>query len=292
MRVESISFVEEREYLKPTSVPEALDLAKTYGQEAVIMAGATDVFVRKSLMRRVVIDIMNTGLDYIKEDGDTLRIGACATCKQVVDQLSDGPYRIIGEAAKSLGSPQIRNMATIGGNLCNAAPSADCAPALYVLGAQIVLKSPAGTRTLPIEAFITGPGKTALQPGEILEEIRVPKPGAKALAYFEKVVRTRGLDLALVNGAILLELEKEGAVKTLKVCLGAVAPTPLLLEKELATFVGKPLTDGAIEEIVEICTGAVKPITDVRSSREYRTLRCKTLVGRGLKGLLADAGKE
>ena len=297
MRVENISFVEEKEYLKPGSLPEALDLFRSFGREAVILAGASDVFARKSLQRRVIIDIMHTGLNYIEEDEVGLRIGACVTMRQLVGRLSGGRYHSIAQSAGALGSPQIRNMATIGGNLCNAAPSADCAPALYVLGARMVLKSSAGARTLPIEDFITGPGQTALEPGEILEEIRVPQPEQGLRICFEKVVRTRGLDLALVNGAILLKLDGGGLVQTLRVCLGAVAPTPLILEKELAGFVGQALTDNAIEEITELCGAAVKPISDVRSSKEYRVLRCKTLVSRGLKTLLtagpdAAGGKE
>lgn len=288
VRVENISFVEERDYLKPGSVQEALDLYRKYGENAVVLAGATDVFVRKTLLRPIVIDITDTGLDTVRQEGDTLRIGACATCKQLIDQLSGGPYHAIAEAAALLGSPQIRNMATIGGNLCNASPSADCAPSLYVLDAEVVITGPSGSRVLPIRDFIVGPSRTALEQGEILEEIRVPLPDADVRTCFDKVVRTKGLDLALVNGAISLRIGEGNVLKALRVCLGAVAPTPLLLDDVLAGFEGRELTDGLIEEIAEFCAAQVTPIDDVRATKEYRRLRCKTTVERGIKRLLDE----
>lgn len=290
MYKENANFSEHKEYLKPKSLSEALRLLEEYGDEACILAGGTDLYVRKQLLKRVIIDISEANLDYVKIEKDGLRIGAGTTFVSLKEQLANSPYSVISDAAGKMGSAQIRNMATIGGNLCNAAPSADGAPALYVLGAQVKLTGLSGSRMVPLEEFIIGAGKKVLGKGEILEEIQVPVPDPKLIAIFDKVTRTKGVDLAIVNGAIAVVLDEQNVCKDVKICMGTVAPTPLRIKEAEEFLKGKQLTESNIEAAAEITAKTVRPRQgSARASAEYRQLRSRVLVKRGLGEIIKRA---
>jgi carbon-monoxide dehydrogenase medium subunit len=194
-------------------------------------------------------------------------------------------YPVLVEAALRLGSPQIRNVATVGGNLCNASPCADTATPLLVLEARVRLRGPAGERELPLEQLFLGAGETALAPGELLAEIVLLPPGPTARATFKKKGRVR-MDLALASATVLVELD--GAVcRRARVAAGSVAPTPLRLKEVEALLAGQALTADVLAAAGTAAAGAVSPISDVRCTAEYRRQLVAVYVKRALEELAA-----
>ena len=192
-------------YHAPTTLDNAFDLIEQFGSDARIMAGGTDLLVRIKTGRvtpSAVIDIKHiAGLDSgISLDGTDLRIGALTLMADLQDDsLVKRNFIALAESAASVGSVQIRNRATIAGNLCNASPAADTAPALLVYGAKVKLSNKVGSRILPLGEFILGPGKTALAPGELLEAVLIPIPSEPQAAAFCRLTRRKGVDLATIN---------------------------------------------------------------------------------------------
>jgi carbon-monoxide dehydrogenase medium subunit len=178
-------------------------------------------------------------LEYIRHDDKAgLRIGARTPIYAVVESsLIRDRFEIIANAARTLGTPTIRRQATIGGNLCNAAPSADMAPALIVLGAQLKTEGGDGQKVMAIEDFFTGPGETNLKRNEILTEIQVPDPIPNSKMVYLKQTRTRGADLALVGVAVMAVVDSN-VIQDVKIALGAVAPTPIRAKKAEAILKG------------------------------------------------------
>jgi len=272
-----------KEYLIPKSIEKVLSFFQEYGEEAQVLAGATDVFQNKRSLKKVIIDISEAGLDYVSIDGEGLKIGGCTTFFTLIKHLANGPYNMIAEAAQSLGTHQIRNIATIGGNLCTASPAADSPPPLYVLEAKVKLTSSQGSRILPIEEFFIAPHKTALEVNEILEEIQVPLiVDENRFTCFDKVRRVKGKDLAIVNCAVALTFQSEKKCKQVRICLGAVALTPLRVKAAEDLIQGKRLSDEIIERAAQKAADETKPISDIRGSAEYRKLRSQILVKRAL----------
>ncbi len=260
-------------YIKPGNLREALEYLAKYGGEAKPVAGGTDLLVK--IKQRVVepkylIDVSDlTELRYIEDRGEYIAIGSSTKLRDLELNATVRKYfRALYEALKSMGGVQIRNMGTLGGNLCNASPAADTAPPLMVFNAELVLQSLEGDRVVPINKFFLGPGKTVLCEDEILREIRIPYPGRSAGSSFIKVSRVAA-DLAKVNVATYVEVEGE-VVEEVRIALGAVAPTPIRVLAAEELLKGKKLTPEVLREIAEEVRKAVKPITDVRSTAEYR----------------------
>jgi len=198
-----------------------------------------------------------------------LFIGAGATIEKV--QYSNtvrNNFPILSEAASSVGSVQIRNMATIGGNSCNAAPSADTVLPLIVYDAEAVIVSKIAEKRCPLKKFFLGPGKTILQQGELLKGFILPLPAPATYASFVKHSRRAGMDLATVGTAVKLSFEK-GVIGDIKIALGAVGPVPIFIEA-LEQFIGLKLDGDAVERLARISEEQARPITDVRGSKEYR----------------------
>ncbi|MFQ5844440.1 MAG: FAD binding domain-containing protein, partial [Planctomycetota bacterium] len=183
-----------------------------------------------------------------------------------------------------LGSPQIRNVATVGGNLCRAAPGADLAPPLLVHEARVRLRGAAGSRDLPLEEFMLGPGETCLGPGEVLGAVLLDPPPAGARTVFLKKGRVR-MDLSLVSVAVLLELEGKRCRRA-RVAAGSVAPTPLRLRRVEALLEGRPITPAVAAEARAAAAAEVAPITDVRATESYRRRIAGVFVERALSRLL------
>ncbi len=265
------------QYLEASSMGDAVSLLDKYNGTAKVIAGGTDLVIQMRRKLKRPEYIINIGK--IKELGDikfdakgSLKIGALAT----VSSLEKSPevrrrFPVISYAASQLASVAIRNLATVGGNICNASPSADTPPSLIVLSAKLRIVGPGGERWVPLEDFFTGPGQTVLGRGEMLTEIVVPPmPPRTGAAYFKHGIRG-SIDLAIVGVAAAITLEDDrDTVRHARIVLGAVAPTPMRARQCEDMLKGKKITGAEIEKAAEVASGECRPITDVRSTLEYR----------------------
>jgi CO/xanthine dehydrogenase FAD-binding subunit len=285
--------VKEFEYLAPKSVQQALEWLNTYRGRARILAGGTDLYLRLRkgvFLPDYVIDLKRVpGLDSITSNrGGGVQIGPTTLQDDVArSSLIQQLYPALAEAALWVGAVQTRNRATVVGNLCNASPAADTAPALLSYGAQVKIASIQGERTIPLEEFFTGPGKTALQDNELVAEIILPAPQPHTGAAFFRRTRT-AMDIAVVCGAAMLHLAN-GTCQNARIALGAVGPTPLRATRAEAALQGQTLTDQILEEASRIASEEARPIDDVRSTAEYRREMVRVLTRRGLRQAMERA---
>jgi carbon-monoxide dehydrogenase medium subunit len=275
-------------YLAPATLDEALSLLAQYKSKARVIAGGTDL-VPKLKRREVkapeyVIDLKGIpGLDKIRQDIGGLTIGALVTIGVVESSpLIQQKFAILAQAAQSMASPQVRNRGTIAGNICNAVPSADSAPALLTLGARLKLISRKGERTINIEDFFTGPNRTALTDEEILLEIKIPDMPPKSKGVYLKLSPRRAMDLAIVGAAVVV-VPEDGICKDIRIALGAVAPTPLRTMKAETVLKGQKFNDNLIEKAAKTAAAEASPIDDHRASAEYRRDMIEVLVKRAIK---------
>lgn len=209
------------------------------------------------------------GIDFSERDG--LRIGATVTMAEAAESAPVRErYRALADGAEIIGSIQTMNMATIGGNVCNAAPSADTAPPLLTYEAVAVIAGPKGERDVPIEEFWLGPNQTALQPGELLRELRLPTPPANTGGIYVRQTPRKQMDIAVVGVAVLLTLGQGDRIKRARIALAAVAPTPIRARKAEAGLEGKAASKALFAEAAETATTEASPIGDVRGSAEFR----------------------
>jgi carbon-monoxide dehydrogenase medium subunit len=219
-----------------------------------------------------------------------LTFGSAVTVGQIAaNQRIQQDYTALAIGAGLIGSVQIRNMATVGGNLCNAAPSADTAPPLLVLGAQAVIASARGERKIPLETFSLGPGQTVLQPGELLKEIVVPKPPKGSGSFYLRHTPRARMDIAVVGAAAAITLDADGKIADARLALGAVAPVPMRAIKAEALLHGQRLTDELLREVGAAAAQEAQPIDDLRASAEYRRHLVSVLTQRALRGALVRA---
>jgi CO/xanthine dehydrogenase FAD-binding subunit len=274
-------------YFQPKTVSDAVSLLVSYGEEAKILAGGTDLLVlmrSRALRPQCIIDITRVpGLDYISyHDEDGLRIGALATLRAVeLSKVVKDKYLVLYEAVQQMGSTQVKNMGTVVGNLCRASPAADTAPPLLVLEAEVRIAGPIETRTVPLEGFFIGPGQTVLEYYEMVTEIIVPGLPAGTGMAFLRATRVAA-DLAKVNVAAAVTV-KNGACEDARIALGGVAPTPIRARKAEEVLKGEKLGDGVVQEAAEIAATEIRPIDDLRSSAEYRQELSKVLVRRAIR---------
>lgn len=276
------------DYFEPTTLSEASSLLTYYGKDAKILAGGTDLLVRmkrKLWTPSYLVNLKSVpGLDAITETDGNLRIGALATVRSVHNSaLVREHWTVLAEAAQKMASVQVRNLATIGGNICNAAPSADMAPALIGLGATARISGPLGERTVSLEEFFVGPGATVLGEGEILTELIVPRPNPRTGAIYIKHAIRKAMDIAVVGVAVVVTLDVPGQrVDDVRVVLGAVAPTPLRAKRTESVLEGKavPLEADVLQEAAEVAMAEARPISDVRASEYYRRKLVGVLVKR------------
>lgn len=274
-------------YFQPKTVSEAVSLLASYGEEAKILAGGTDLLAlmrNRVLKPKCLIDITRIpGLDYISyQDEDGLRIGALATLRAVeLSKVVKDKYLVLYEAAQQMGSTQVKNMGTVAGNLCRASPAADTAPPLLVLAAEVRIAGPTETRIVPLESFFIGPGQTVLKYYEMVTEIIVPRLPAGTGMAFLRATRVAA-DLAKVNVAAAVTV-KNGAYEEARIALGGVAPTPIRARKAEEVLKGEKLGDGVVQEAAETAATEIRPIDDVRSTAEYRKELSKVLVRRAIR---------
>ena len=262
------------DYIAAKSIGEAIALLSQGGK---VMAGGTDLIVEmrdRAMQPGKVIDLKKIpGLDYLEyRDGEGLRLGALARIRDIeTSKVIREKFWLLSEAAGYLGSVQVRNRATVGGNLCHATPSADMAPALIGLGAMVRYSGAGGEKVLPLEDFFQGPGKTVLQGDEILTEIRVPEMGRYTDGVYLKFSPRRAMDLAVVGVASVLTTDKTGSkCEEIRIVLGAVAPVPMRAKKAEEVLRGKKLNETLIREAGKVASQEAKPITDIRASEWYR----------------------
>jgi len=285
------------DYAAPTTVAEALRLLAEKGPDARVLAGGTDLIIR---MRHGLVKpsaIIHLGgiavlrvITYKLKTG--LSIGAAATLAEVAGHPDiRRRYPAVAYAAGETANVQVRNLGTVGGNLCNAAPSADNAPTLMALGAEMVLAGPQGERRVALEQFFKGPGQTVLTPGEILTAIQVPTPPPHSGAAYQQVSARGRVDIcaASVGAAVVFEGEN---CKDIRIFLGAVGPTPLraLLTEDLVR--GKAWAPELIAQAGEKAAGEARPITDMRASADYRRQMVGVLTRRALLEAQKRAGKR
>jgi CO/xanthine dehydrogenase FAD-binding subunit len=228
------------------------------------------------------------GLAEIDARPGALRIGALATLSALIDHpVVQSEYPVLPFTARYMGSPAIRHLATVGGNLCNASPAADLSPVLLALDAEVEIAGPAGPRRLPLVRFFLGPGQTALAPGELLAWIEIPRRHAGWTMRYERLDVRRAMDIAIAG--VALALRRDGSdVREARVALGAVAPTPVRVFDAEAALVAGGLRRDAIEQAVALATAAARPIDDVRATAEYRRAMVGVLLRRALTAIPAD----
>jgi len=279
----------------PTSVEECIRTLAERGPEARLVAGGTDLLpqLKNGVLRTAcVIDLSGVGqlgtLGGV--DGAGLRIGAAVTARTLErDPGVRATYPAIAESGALVGSVQIRNLATLGGNLCNAAPSADMAPPLLALDAEAVIAGPSGTRRIPFASFFLGVRRTVLAPDELLVEIVVPHPGPRSGGNYRRHTPRRELDIAVVGVASQLALSN-GVCAKARIALAAVAPTPVRATAAERALEGQPVTPELIERAATLAVEAGQPISDQRGSADFRRHLIRVLTRRTLTTALARAG--
>ena len=286
----------EIEYCRARTVQEAVSLLAEKGSRARVLAGGTDILVQLRSGRQGVdclVDVKDipeaTQLSYDPSQG--LSLGAGVACYRIYgDKKVCGAYPGLVDSASLIGGIQIQGRATLGGNLCNAAPSADGVPPLIALGATCVIAGPNGTREVPAEDFCTGPGQNILKVGELLVSFRVPPPRARSGAYYLRFIPRNEMDIAVAGVGVWVALDQSGQrFAAARVSLASVAPTPLLVKEAGAALEGQPISDGAIERAAEAAMAAARPIDDMRGTIRQRRHLVGVLTRRTLQGAIQRA---
>jgi carbon-monoxide dehydrogenase medium subunit len=275
------------EYHQPESLHDAVALAARFGAEASFLAGGTDLIVqigRGRIAPRHVIGLHRVpGLAGIEANG-RISLGACVTHRSIERAPAlAGALRCLIEGAEVIGGHQVRNVATVGGNLVNASPAADLVPCLLALDGAVTLLGPGGERDLPIGRFLLGPNRTVRQPDELLTRVSLPAPPARAATAFLKAGRRRAMEISVVCVATRLTLDAslERCLEA-RVALGAVAPTAVRAYQAERALENQPVGDEAFRRAAEAAQEACRPIDDVRASAVFRQHLVGVLVRRAL----------
>lgn len=275
------------DFFKPATAQEALRLFNRYKGAASFLAGGTDLVakMRSGTARpKALIDIKAIGqLSGVRKTRTRVTIGPLTTITDISQsKILKTLLPVLPKTALLMASPQVRNRGTVGGNLCNAAPSADMAPPLIVLGAKARFLTRQGTRTVRLEDFFTGPGQTLVTGKGLLSAIVVPVPGPRVKAAYQVLTLREAMDLSVVSAAAMVRKER-GIIREARIALGAVAPVPMRAPEAEAALVGTRGKDEDIEKAALCASAECVPITDVRGSREYRREMVSVVVRRVLE---------
>ena len=284
------------EYLEPHTLRQAIGMLQRHGQQARIVAGSTDFLVRWRAgfwHPDYVVNIQHipgmSRVSYGPRNG--LRLGALVT----IQTLEQHPairrhYPALAAAAASFAGVQVRNLATVGGNICNASPSGDTLPALMVYGAECTLSGPGGQRVVPLDQLFTGPGQTVLTQDEVLTEIRLPPPARGTGSLYIKHSPRGAMDIATVGVASLVTVDQRtGQCVDARIALGAVAPTPLRAHSAEESLKGRPVDAELLQGAANEAMAQASPIDDVRGSAGYRREMVGVLTRRTLEHAAATA---
>ena len=284
-------------YFEPVSVDEALDILRQGGGNYKPVAGGTDVLInlrRRSVSYRALVNIKYLpGIaDWSFEPGKGFHIGAATPFRELeLDSMVMAQHPALVEAMQVIGSLQLRSQATIGGNVCNASPAADSAPALMVSGATVdVVQNGEKSRTLPVDDFFAGPGRSILGSEGLMLALDIPEPPDYSGQCFQRFTPRNAMDIAIVSAASQVTLDRNsGRIEGAAVALGAVAPTPIRAPKAEALLLGKEPTPEFLTEAGNIAMDECAPIDDIRGSASYRRTLIGVLVRRTLQGAVERA---
>lgn len=272
-------------YLAPRSIEEACSLLSQYRGKAKVLAGGTDLLVsmkKRQISPQYVVSIKAiSGLDYIHySQQDGLKIGAMATLQSVASfPTIEDKFGLLATACNKVGTPQVRNMGTLGGNICNGGPSQDTIPSLLVLDARLKLVSLHGERIIPIDTFFISPFQTALGEAELLAEIQIPIPPPRSAGCYQWLTKITADDETLVGVAVLIASDSTGEIcEDTKIGLCSVAPTPFRARRAEELLRGKKIEDKLVEEAAQVAADETRP----RSRADYRRRMTSVLVKRAI----------
>ena len=284
------------DYAAPRSVDEAISLLSAGNGNVGVLAGGTDLIAQLKENRRkidLLLDLKRipeaTALTF---DEAGLHIGAATPCSKIYTaEVVKSRYPALVDCTELIGSIQIQNRGSMGGNFCNASPAADTPPSVIVQGGVCCIVGPGGEREVAAEDFFLGPGQNALQAGELLIAIRIPTPVANSGAFFLRFIPRNEMDIAVANAAAAVVLDEDKAtIQSARVSIGAVAPTPLLVTDAGDALAGKSTDDeDAIQAACEAARAAANPISDMRGTIEQRVHLSGVLTGRAIRGAIQRA---
>lgn len=279
----------ELKYHRPAGMDELLKMLGEFKGNFKIVAGCTDFipairrgtwFFENGLN---LIDIKGVKeLNFIKKEGDHISMGAATTLTDIVNSPVIREYApMLVEAVSKMASPQVRNIATVGGNLCMASPAGDTSPPLLTLDAQVEIKGPDREEMVPLTKFFLGPGTTCMTPRDLLTKIRFPVMQKGEAGHSTRMGLRDAFVCSIISVSVWVKVE-DGVFRKVKIAQGAVAPTPVRIAKAEEYLEGKEVTEENIEKAAHIASDEIRPITDLRASAEYRKDLSKTLTKRML----------
>lgn len=276
-------------YVAPQKIEEVLEILSKYGKEIKIIAGGTDLLVQyydRLYEVSAWLDLKNIEeLKEIKIDQNQIEIGAMATHTQLESSADiKRYYPVLSQAAADIGSPQIRNRGTIGGNIVNASPAGDLLPALIAYRAQFKLLFNKKEVLIPAENFFIGPKKTILKPEQLLSKIIIPIPEQNTYSSWIKIGKRKALIVATVSLALVISMAEDNKIiKEVKVCLGSVAPTPFEIMEIREKMIGRQFNQLNFNELGQLVEDRISPIDDIRGTKEYRQDVTKNIMINALK---------
>ena len=288
--------MKEIDYTVPKSVSETVSLLAEKGNQARCLAGGTDILVQLRGGRRsveLIIDIKEVPeanqLSYDPQRG--LELGSAVPCYRIYqDEAISNAYPGLIDAASMIGGIQIQGRASLGGNLCNAAPSADGIPPMIVLQAICVIAGPNGNREMAVEDFCTAPGRNAMQDDEFLVSIRIPPPKQHSNAHYLRFIPRNEMDIAVAGvGSSVVLSEDKNSIESARISLASVAPTPLFVKEAGDALAGKAISEEAIEAAAQAAMAAARPINDMRGTIQQRRHLVGVLTRRTLRGAIERA---
>ncbi len=274
-------------YMKFKSLEDVCETLHEEGNSCVVLAGGTDLLVRPHPFegKRLVLDITRIeALRHIKSDGlDWVVVGAAATHQEIADnRMISRRAHVLGLASRSIGSYQIRNRATLGGNLANASPAADTLPALVCLDAQVEIVSKDQIRSVDVSRLFSGPGAICIEPHELIFAVRIPVHSGRGVAFFKKIGQRKGMSCAKASVAFCATRHADGRLTNVRMALGAVAPTVVEAKEAEQVLEGRVLTLDLVQAAAEACQAPACPIDDTRSTMWYRKRMVSALAAEGL----------
>ena len=284
------------QYFAPQKIEEALENLSKYGKELKVIAGGTDLLIQYYDRLYEVngwLDLKNIKeLKEIKIYQNQMEIGAMVTHAQLENSEDIKKYYpVLSQAASDIGSPQIRNRGTIGGNIVNASPAGDLLSPLMAYNAQFKLLSVQGEKIVPAEEFFIGPKKTILEPAQLLTQIILPLPSERTYGSWIKIGKRKALIIATITLALVVEMAEDNkTVKDVRTCLGSVAPTPIEIKEIRKKMVGKNFNQLDFAELGQIVEDKISPIDDIRGTREYRKDVAKEIMINALEEIDSACG--
>ena len=280
-------------YERPATIEAAVQMMAS--TDARALAGGTDLIPQLRERRRsarVIVDLKHvpelTAIERL--DGGQWHIGAAASIRRIgAERELCRAYPGLVEAAQLIGSVQVQSRASLGGNLANGAPSADAVPLLMSLEATAEIAGPAGQRTASVESLPVGPGRSSLQPGEVIIALRLPPRPRRSAARYLRFTPRREMDIAIAGSGVALELDTSGAVRSARITLASVGPVPIRAAKAAARLVGEMPSEALLAEAARISASEARPISDTRGSADYRRDLVRVLTHRALEACVAEA---